>query len=68
MPHSTETSPQITELLVSWSNGDHAALEMLIPVVEQELHRLAHHYMRRENKDHTLQTTALINETFLRLV
>jgi len=58
----------ITELLISWSNGDRAALEELIPLVEMELHRLAHHYMRRENKDHTLQTTGLINETFIRLV
>ena len=59
---------EITELLVCWSNGDRAALERLMPLVERELHRLAHHYMRREHKDHTLQTTALINETFLRLV
>ncbi len=67
MPPSSEP-PQITELLVSWSKGDRAALESLMPLVEQELHRLAHYYMRREHKDHTLQTTALINETFLRLV
>lgn len=59
---------EITELLVCWSNGDHAALERLIPLVEKELHRLAHRYMRQENDGHTLQTTALINETFLRLV
>ena len=61
-------SAQITELLVSWGNGDKAALERLMPLVERELHRLAHGYMRREQGDHTLQTTALINETFLRLV
>ena len=59
---------EITELLVCWSNGDRAALERLLPLVERELHRLAHAYMRREHPDHTLQTTALINETFLRLV
>jgi RNA polymerase sigma factor (TIGR02999 family) len=59
---------EITELLVRWSNGDHAALEQLIPLVEKELHRLAHRYMRQEHDGHTLQTTALINETFLRLV
>lgn len=59
---------EITELLVCWSKGDHAALERLMPLVEKELHRLAHRYMRQENDGHTLQTTALINETFLRLV
>jgi RNA polymerase sigma-70 factor, ECF subfamily len=59
---------EITELLVCWSNGDRAALERLLPLVERELRRLAHTYMRREHPDHTLQTTALINETFLRLV
>lgn len=58
----------ITALLVDWSNGDRSALEKLLPLVERELHRLAHSYMRRENPDHTLQTTALINETYLRLV
>jgi RNA polymerase sigma factor (TIGR02999 family) len=64
MPAPTE----ITELLVCWNNGDDEALEKLMPLVERELHRLAHHYMRRERPEHTLQTTALINETFLRLV
>ena len=58
----------ITALLVDWSNGDRSALEKLLPLVERELHRLAHSYMRREERDHTLQTTALINETYLRLV
>lgn len=58
----------ITALLVDWGNGDQSALERLLPLVERELHRLAHSYMRRENPDHTLQTTALINETYLRLV
>jgi RNA polymerase sigma-70 factor, ECF subfamily len=58
----------ITELLIDWNNGDASALERLLPLVEKELHRLAHSYMRRENPDHTLQTTALINETYLRLV
>ncbi|HEX5705990.1 MAG TPA: sigma-70 family RNA polymerase sigma factor [Pyrinomonadaceae bacterium] len=60
--------PHITELLIDWSNGDQEAFEHLIPLVEAELHRLAHHYMSRENAGHTLQTTALINETFIRLV
>ncbi|HEX7176196.1 MAG TPA: sigma-70 family RNA polymerase sigma factor [Pyrinomonadaceae bacterium] len=59
---------EITKLLVGWSNGDQAALESLLPLVEGELHRLAHHYMGREHAGHTLQTTALINETFLKLV
>lgn len=58
----------ITALLVDWGKGDPSALERLLPLVERELHRLAHSYMRREDPDHTLQTTALINETYLRLV
>ena len=58
----------ITALLVEWNNGDKSAMEKLLPLVERELHRLAHSYMRRENAQHTLQTTALINETYLRLV
>jgi RNA polymerase sigma factor (TIGR02999 family) len=58
----------ITALLVDWGNGDQSALDQLLPLVERELHRLAHSYMRRENPDHTLQTTALINETYLRLI
>lgn len=59
---------EITGLLVDWSNGDQAALDKLLPLVEQELHRLAHSYMRRENPDHTLQTTALVNEAYLKLI
>jgi RNA polymerase sigma factor (TIGR02999 family) len=60
--------PDITELLVDWNNGDKSAIDKLLPLVERELHRLAHSYMRREDPNHTLQTTALINETYLRLV
>lgn len=60
--------PDITALLVDWSKGDKTALDKLFPLVERELHRLAHSYMRRENRDHTLQTTALVNEAYLRLV
>ena len=56
-----------TELLRAWSEGDEAALNELVPLVEKELHRLAHAYMRRERKGHTLQATALVNEVFLRL-
>ena len=59
---------QVTQLLVDWSSGDKAALDKLIPLVEPELHRLAHYYMSRESAGHTLQTTALVNEAYLRFV
>src|SRR6266516_278450 len=62
------SSHEVTELLIDWSNGNQAALDRLMPLVDRELHRLAHHYMRRENPGHTLQTTALVNEAYLRLV
>lgn len=62
------SSHEVTQLLIDWSNGNQAALDRLIPLVDRELHRLAHHYMRRENPGHTLQTTALVNEAYLRLV
>lgn len=65
---SSAPSSEITGLLVDWSNGDQTALEKLLPLVEQELHRLAHSYMRREKGDHTLQTTALVNEAYLKLI
>jgi RNA polymerase sigma-70 factor, ECF subfamily len=58
----------VTQLLVAWSNGDQAARDQLMPVVYEELHRLARRYMRRESPGHTLQTSALVNEAFLRLV
>jgi len=61
-------SASITELLIDWSNGDLSAQEDLFPLVEKELHRLAHHYARRLNRGNTLQTTAVINETYLKLV
>ena len=64
MPAPTE----ITELLVSWCDGDQSALETLAPLVEKELHRIAHSFMRRERQGHMLQTTALVNEAFIRLV
>src|ERR1041385_4055768 len=57
----------VTQWLIDWSNGDQTALDKLVPVVEQELRRLAHHYMRAERQGHTLQTTALVNEAFVRL-
>ena len=59
---------QITELLEAWSSGDSDSLERLLPLVEAELRRIAHRYMRRENANHTLQTTALVNEAYLQLV
>lgn len=59
---------EITKLLRDWSSGDQAALEHLMPMVYDELHRLAHQHMRRENPGHLLQTSALINEAYLRLV
>ena len=65
---SDSSSPDITGLLVDWSNGDQSALEKLLPLVERELHRLAHSYMRREDPNHTLQTTALVNEAYLKLI
>lgn len=59
---------EVTQLLRSWSDGDQEALDKLIPLVYAELHRLARGYMRGEREGHTLQTTALINEAFLRLI
>ena len=59
---------EITQLLLGWSRGDKAALDQLVPLVYPELRRLAQRYMRRENSAHTLQTSALINEAYLRIV
>ena len=59
---------EVSRLLVDWGNGDQAALNELIPLVYDELRRLAGRYMRRESQGHTLQTSALINEAYLRLV
>ena len=61
-------APDVTELLVAWCEGDQAALERLMPLVYPELHRLAHRYMRDERPNHLLQTTALVNEAYLRLI
>ena len=58
----------VTGLLVAWKNGDRAALDQLVPIVYDELHRLAHFHMRGERPDHLLQTTALVNEAYLRLI
>lgn len=59
---------EITQLLIAWGDGDQSALEELAPLVHSELHRLAHHYMSREHPGHTLQTSALINEAYIRLI
>jgi RNA polymerase sigma factor (TIGR02999 family) len=68
MAHPPTKAHQITQLLVAWGDGDKAALDELMPLVYDELRRLARHYMRRERDGHTLQTTALVNEAYLRLI
>jgi len=65
LPSSTK---ELTELLAAWSDGKREALDELLPLVEGELRRLAHRYMSRERPGHTLQTTALVNEAYLRLI
>jgi RNA polymerase sigma factor (TIGR02999 family) len=65
----TAPSPQdVTRLLTAWSDGDEGALEQLVPIIHTELHRLAKHYLRRERPGHTLQTSALVNEAYVRLI
>ena len=64
----THSPQEITRLLVAWSDGDESALEDLTPLVHEELHRLAHHYMSPERAGHTLQTSALVNEAYVRLI
>lgn len=64
----THSPNEITRLLTAWTDGDQSALEKLVPLVESELHRLAHHYMGRERPGHTLQTSALVNEAYIRLI
>ena len=69
MSGMAQLSPnEITHLLVAWSTGDEAALEQLVPLVYDELRRLARRYMQGERPGHTLETTALVNEAYLRLV
>lgn len=63
-----EPGPEVTALLINWSNGDQHALEELMPLVYGELRRLARSHLRRERSAHTLQSTALVHEAFLRLV
>ena len=65
----TTASPQeVTRLLAAWSDGDEAALEQLVPIIHAELRRLAKHYLKRERAGHTLQTSALVNEAYVRLI
>lgn len=65
----TTASPQeVTRLLAAWSDGDEAALEQLVPIIHAELRRLAKHYLKRERPGHTLQTSALVNEAYVRLI
>jgi RNA polymerase sigma factor (TIGR02999 family) len=70
MPGSSEipSKVEVTQLLKAWGQGDDRALGRLTPLVEDELHRMAHRCMARENPGHTLQTTALVNEVYLRLI
>jgi RNA polymerase sigma factor (TIGR02999 family) len=65
---SAPTQQEVTRLLVNWSKGDQKALEELTPLVYAELRRLAGRFLRRERSDHTLQSTALVHEAFLRLI
>ena len=68
MPIPSLPPQEVTQLLVDWGNGNQAALDRLMPVVYTGLRQLAHQYMRRERPGHTMQTTALIHEAYLRLV
>jgi len=69
MRNSMEASPyQITQLLKDWGNGNETARDQLMPLVYEELHRMAHRYMRKERPGHTLQTSALVHEAYVRLV
>ena len=62
------SSHEVTQLLMDWGNGNQTAAEKLMPLVYEELHRLAHQYMNKEHPGHTLQTSALVNEAYLRLI
>lgn len=65
---ATPSPGEVTRLLLAWSKGEQTALEKLVPLVYQELHRLAKRYMNRERPGHTLQTTALVHEAYFRLI
>ena len=62
------SSDQVTQLLVRWRGGDRQALDALMPLVYAELRRLAHYYLQRERSDHTLQSTALVHEAYMRML
>ena len=64
----SETPQDVTGLLRAWSNGDQAALERLIPLVDAELHRIAKRYLEKEHQGQTLQTSSLVNEAYVRLI
>ena len=68
MAHPTPSPNQLTALLIAWANGSRDAFEQLFPLVYEELRRLAHRYRRRERPGHTLQTTAVVHEAYLRLI
>lgn len=61
-------TPEVTQLLQKWSDGDAEALERLTPIIDSELHRIAKRYLARERGGHTLQTTGLVNEAYIRLI
>src|SRR5467141_922066 len=65
---SQQPTHEVTQLLMAWSDGDRTALDKLTPLVYEELRRMAHRYMSREQPGHTMQTAALVNEAYLRLV
>jgi RNA polymerase sigma-70 factor (ECF subfamily) len=64
----TPSPEKVSQLLAAWGDGDQSARDRLMPLVYEELHRLAHQYMKRERPGHTLQTSALVNEAFVRLI
>ena len=68
MTSPSQSTAKVTRLLAAWSEGDQSALATLTPLVHEELRRLAHHYMKGERPGHTLQTTALVNEAYLKLI
>src|SRR6185436_10585252 len=65
---SKNSTQEMTQLLLDWSNGNKTALDRLLPLVYDELRRLARNYMRRERQRNTMQTTALVNEAYIRLI
>src|SRR5918993_3066374 len=65
---SAPSSHEVTQLLAAWSDGDEAAFAQLVPIIHAELYRLAKYYLKRERAGHTLQTSALVNEAYVRLI